>query len=193
MLGIFLDTETSGLDPKKHTVLELAFKIVDVKTGVLCETFTELVAVSKEQWEQSDKLSLQVNGLTWETVSQGKPLTEIQSQVKALFQKHKLTRGEAVFICQNPSFDRGFFSQILDIVTQEKLRIPYHWLDLASMYWAYTMCSHKQFPWNTGFTKDKIAAQFHLPPEEMPHKAINGVNHLLRCYAAMIGFPEQST
>jgi len=192
MLGIFLDIETSGLDPKKHTILELAFKIVDVKTGILHETFTELVSISKEQWAQSDKASLQVNGLTWEMVSQGKPLEEIQSQVKILFQKHKLIRGQSVFICQNPSFDRSFFSQILDIVTQEKMRIPYHWLDLASMYWAYMLCCEKQFPWNTGFTKDKIAAQFHLPAEEMPHKAINGVNHLLRCYEALIGFPEAS-
>ena len=192
MLGIFLDIETSGLDPKKHTILELAFKIVDVKTGILHETFTELVSISKEQWGQSDKASLQVNGLTWEIVNQGKSLEEVQAQVKLLFQKHKLIRGQSVFICQNPSFDRSFFSQILDIVTQEKMRIPYHWLDLASMYWAYMLCCKKQFPWSTGFTKDKIATQFHLPPEEMPHKAINGVNHLLRCYEAMIGFPEAS-
>ena len=53
----------------------------------------------------------------------------------ACFARNKIKRGEAVFICQNPYFDRAFFAQLIDPDTQEKNLWPYHWLDLASMFW----------------------------------------------------------
>ncbi|MBM3191081.1 MAG: 3'-5' exonuclease [Chlamydiae bacterium] len=191
MLGIFLDTETSGLDPKKHKILELAFKIICLTTGQTLETFSQLIAIDSSDWQQSDKTSLQINGLSWDTLQQGKPLGEVQKLVHAIFKKWQLVRGKAVFICQNPSFDRSFFSQIMDIPMQESLLIPYHWLDLASMYWGYAMAQHLTPPWETGFTKDKIAARFHIPSEALPHRALHGVDHLLKCYEAMLGFPKK--
>ena len=33
MLGIFLDSETNGLNPFIHNIIELAYKIVDLATG----------------------------------------------------------------------------------------------------------------------------------------------------------------
>ena len=33
MLGIFLDTETNGLNPFVHSVLEIAFKIINLSNG----------------------------------------------------------------------------------------------------------------------------------------------------------------
>lgn len=195
MLGIFLDTETNGLNPKRHKPIELAFKIIDLLTGEEKDSFNSLITISNEDWGKSDPISLKVSGLTKEKLSHGIPIEEVSAQVKNLFNKHRLIRGEAVFICQNPSFDRAFFSQIIDIETQEKLNIPYHWLDLASMFWSYTMEKAKMhnspFPWETGFTKDKIAQHFHLSTEHQPHRAINGVNHLLLCYEAVVGFPKK--
>lgn len=195
MLGIFLDTETNGLDSKRHHVLEIAFKIIDVADGSLCDTFDSLVSINPEDWKNSDLTSLKVTGLTWEDLKRGKSMEEISAEVKFLLKKHNIIRGKAVFICQNPSFDRAFFSQIIDVNTQESLYLPYHWLDLASMYWAYSIYKAKEkkmkFPWETGFTKDKIAQQFHLSTEEQPHRAINGVNHLIKCYEAVVGFPKK--
>ena len=104
-----------------------------------------------------------------------------------------MIRKKAVFICQNPSFDRGFFSQLIDPDTQEDLNWPYHWLDLASMYWAISMDKAKKqncpFPWETGISKDLIASHYNLPAEDKPHRAMNGVDHLLICYEAVVGFP----
>ncbi|PCI92411.1 hypothetical protein COB11_07425, partial [Candidatus Aerophobetes bacterium] len=42
MLGIFLDTEASGLDAKKHKILEVAFKIVDLSTGEVQDNYESL-------------------------------------------------------------------------------------------------------------------------------------------------------
>ena len=89
-----------------------------------------------------------------------------------------------------------FFSQIVDPDTQETLSWPYHWLDLASMYWAITMQKAIQhqgpLPWETGYSKDLIAKQYQQPPEASPHRAMNGVTHLLVCYKAVVGFPASS-
>lgn len=195
MLGIFLDTETNGLNPKIHRVFEIAFKIVDLKTGSLLEEFCEIVSHPLEVFEKSDPESLKVNGFSWEEVSSGKDPKILSQKILDSFTKWGIRRKKAVFICQNPSFDRIFFSQLIDPDTQELLQWPYHWLDLASMHWALSMNKAKEkgspFPWETGLSKDLIAKFYKLPAEKTPHRAMNGVNHLLECYEAVVGFPEK--
>lgn len=193
MLGIFLDSEANGLNPHKHKLIEIAFKILDVKTGKLKETFQSIVKIPLEEWKKSDPSSLKVNGFTWEEILQGKDAATLAQEIMALFKKWNIQRGSALFICQNPSFDRAFFSQIIDPDIQEKLGWPYHWLDLASMYWAETIKKGSDgqvaYPWETGVSKDRISEVYKLPPEEKPHRALNGVNHLLLCYQSIVGFP----
>lgn len=193
VLGIFLDTETNGLNPNKHKIIEIAFKIVDVTTGAQKVEFQTLISQSEDIWKKSDPESLKINGFTWEEISQGPQSLDISEKIKRVFKQMDIRRGAAVFICQNPSFDRIFFSQLIDPDEQEKLQWPYHWLDLASMYWAESIRKAKnregRFPWETGFSKDRIASSFHLQSEEKPHRAMNGVNHLLLCYEAVVGFP----
>jgi oligoribonuclease len=192
VLGVFLDTETNGLNARKHRVLELAYTLLDMETGAHRGEFQSIVYQSHELWQQSDPESLRVNGFTWEEISQGKKSDEIQKAVVAHFEQEGIRRGKAVFICQNPSFDRAFLSQLIDPDLQEKLGWPYHWLDLASMYWVESLRIGRKepsrLPWNTGFSKDRIAAAYHLPPEEKPHRAMNGVHHLILCYRAVVGF-----
>jgi oligoribonuclease len=193
MLGIFLDTETNGLDPYVHRALEIAIKLLDLHTGEEKASFQTVISQDLAVWEKSDLDSLKVNSFTWEKTSKGKPEKITREEIISLFNQHEIKRNKAVFICQNPSFDRAFFSQIIPTETQEMLKWPYHWLDLASMYWATCMNKAKKektaFPWEIGFSKDKIAANFSLPMEEKPHRAMNGVNHLIICYEAVVGFP----
>ena len=193
VLGIFLDTETNGLNFQKHRIVEIAYQIIDVFTGEVKDTFHSLISVSAEDWQKSDPESLKVNGFKWEEVAQGAPIPAVVDKICASFLKNGIKRGEAVFICQNPSFDRAFFSQLIDGDAQEKLLWPYHWLDLASMYWAEAMkkgaTGTGNYPWETGYSKDKIAVTYSLPTEAQPHRAMNGVNHLLLCYKNVVGFP----
>ena len=195
MLGIFLDTETNGLNSQIHKILELAYKIVDLKTGKIQEEYEAVIAQPIEVWEKSDRESLRVNGFSWNEIERGTSVKLASQEIINSFTKWGIRRKKAVFICQNPSFDRVFFSQLIDPDTQEMLSWPYHWLDLASMYWSRAMYLAKQkegpFPWDTGFSKDLIATAYHLPAEKKPHRAMNGVSHLLLCYQAVVGFPEQ--
>lgn len=194
MIGIFLDTETNGLNAKIHKIVEIAFKIVDLRTGELKDEFQAIMSHPIEAWEKSDPESLKVNGFKWEEVSQGKSSRQVAQEIIDLFAKWGIRRKKAVFICQNPSFDRTFFSQLIDADTQEILSWPYHWLDLASMYWSMAMSRAKEqkgpLPWETGVSKDLIARFYNLPAEDKPHRAMNGVTHLLLCYQAVVGFPE---
>jgi DNA polymerase-3 subunit epsilon/oligoribonuclease len=192
MLGIFLDTETNGLNPFRHRVLEIALKVVDLQTGEVKASYESVVNQPQHIWESSDPSSLKVNGFTFEKVAQGKPGSLVATEITKILQQNQVRRGSAVFICQNPSFDRIFFGQLIDPDIQESLQWPYYWLDLASMYWAEAIRRGKQnpahFPWNTGISKDRIASVYHLQGEANPHQAMNGVNHLLICYEKVIGF-----
>src|SRR5262249_43527499 len=120
---------------------------------------------------------------------------QVGQQIIHLFSQLKIERGRAVFICQNPAFDRGFFTQLVDIYTQDRLHWPYHWLDLASMYWASIeqKCLQQQapFPERINLSKNEIARAYNLPPEVEPHRALNGVHHLIACYQAVLGIPLQ--
>jgi oligoribonuclease len=79
----------------------------------------------------------------------------------------------------------------VDVYTQEKLNWPYHWLDLASMYWVAffqkKVSLGEPIPQKMSLSKNDIASQYQLPVEDLPHKALNGVNHLLLCYQAVLG------
>ncbi len=194
MLGVFLDSEANGLNPRIHKIVEIAFQIVDLKTGSLKSKYQSLISYPFTDWERSDPSSLKVTGFTWEEVSRGKSLTQVSQEIIDCFKNEGVRRKKAVFICQNPSFDRTYFGQIVDPDTQELLNLPYHWLDLASMHWALSMEKAKAhlgpFPWEGGLSKDKIAKFYQLPPEDSPHRAMNGVMHLLECYKAVVGFPQ---
>lgn len=192
MLGIFLDTETNGLNAFKHHMLEIAFKIVDLSSGDILAEYETTLYIDKESWVLSNPESLKVNGFTYDQVAKGKSPSTAALEITSLLQKHHCVRGKSVFICQNPSFDRMFFSKLIDPDVQEELKWPYYWLDLASMYWAESRKKGREdstkLPWMTGFSKDKIASVYGLPPEKNPHRAMNGVNHLLLCYEKIIGF-----
>lgn len=190
MYAVFLDSETNGLNPLKHSILEIAYKIVDVRSGEVIESYESVIAQPKVVWEKSDPSSLEVNGFTWDEVRLGRDPKEVAGAIITSFARGHVRRGEAVFICQNPSFDRAFFSQLIDPDLQEALGWPYHWLDLASMYWAKRMHSSPK-PFETGVSKDKIAKVYGLPIETKPHRAMNGVDHLLACYDAVVGLRSE--
>ncbi len=190
MLAIFLDQETTGLDPERHKTIEIAFKIIDVSTDEVRTSYESIVQQPPEVWERHDPFSIQINGFSWKMVSGGKPFDAVSNEIKQCFIQNGIRRGKAVFVCQNPSFDRAFFNHLVSVDEQEKLKWPYHWLDLASMYWAARMKISKAvndpFPKEIILSKDKIAEFYGLPPENKPHKAMNGVDHLILCYQALV-------
>ena len=187
--GVFLDTETIGLNWTKHTVLEIALRILDLSSGEEFASYSSFINIGEEAWKKSSIDSLKFTGIQWEDIKDAPTKEKIKKDLLQLFKTHKIRRGEAVFICQNPTFDRIFFSHLIETESQEKSSLPYNWLDLASMFWAKQIASNVS-PHLIELSKDKIARLYHLPPEAMPHKALNGVDHLNACYEQVVGFPN---
>lgn len=190
MLGVFLDTETSGLDPFVHVPLEIAFLIVDLFSGRELVTFSRVFQVNDAAWERRDLKSIEINGLAQQDLKAGVTCSQAAQEIEVLFSKYSITNDRALFICQNPAFDRPFFTQIVPAYRQEELQWPYHWLDLASMYWALKAKDlQKTSPYGLPVSKNTIAKALGLPPESNPHRALNGARHLLACYERLVGFP----
>lgn len=194
MLGIFLDLETSGLDHRCHRVLELAFRVIDLFSTNELASLNTVIHQGSDVWSQRDLASIEVNGFTYERLKEGIPEEKVSEVILETFSKVGIHRKNSVFICQNPSFDRPFFSQLVPTYRQEQLQWPYHWLDLASMHWAVEMRQQMQSPSSSlqhiSLSKDSIAQSYHLPREKKPHRAMNGVDHLILCYWAVM---NQST
>lgn len=191
MRAIFLDIETTGLDASKHRPIDIGLKIVHVNSGCYTASYQSILKIAPEAWALRDPVSIDINGFTWEQICTGKEVSNVGKEIITLFTEQGIQRGQAVFICQNPAFDRGFFNQIIDVYTQERLNWPYHWLDLASMFWALLVQKSKQenipFPEQIVISKNEIAKKYNLPPEAEPHRAIKGVEHLIQCYEAVLG------
>ena len=212
--AIFIDIESNGLDPALHRCLEVAFRVVDVHSGEEKVSYSSLVKQDEATWARSDRVSLSINGFTWEQVQQGKHEHEVMEEIIAAFNQLGIHRTNSFFLAQNPSFDRAFFSQLISISQQDHYQWPYHWLDFASMYWALYMKRMQQAQVGQekarqmqagqtqqaqqglggesqccpSLSKDVIAAQVGLPPEEKPHRAMRGVEHLIACYAHVVGW-----
>ncbi|NGX56082.1 MAG: DNA polymerase III PolC-type [Candidatus Anoxychlamydiales bacterium] len=196
MFGIFLDTETNGLNPYINKIFEIAFKIIDLYTGDIIDEYQSLIKIDKSIFESSNLKSLEITGFTFEELQKGKDISIIQNELITIFKKYTLTDENSFFICQNPSFDRIFVSQIIPPELQTEFNWPYHWLDLASMFWSIsikTKESNKPFLWQNNLSKDIIATTYNLPKEKLPHRAMNGVNHLILCYKSVVGFPFEET
>jgi oligoribonuclease len=186
MLGIFLDCETNGLNPLRHRVLEIAIKCVDLQTGKHFYQYSSIIYHPLNIWAKSNKKSLLINGFTYDEVKMSKKDEKIVADdIVNLFLENNTSRKNAVYICQNPSFDRLFFSQLISIEKQNELFWPYHWFDFASMFFSLT-ADKKNI---SSFSKDSIAEYYGIEKEKKPHRAQNGVDHLLLCYETIIGFP----
>jgi oligoribonuclease len=192
MLAIFLDIEATGLDLLIHRALEIACKIIDLSTGKELATYQSIIKQPSSVWEKRDLTSIEINGFTWEKVQGGQDEFVVQQEIIELFNQWNVKRGKAVYICQNPAFDRNCFSLLIDIHIQEQYKWPYHWLDFASMFWALQIKHYRQknlpLPQEMSISKNAIAQHYHLPIEISPHSAMNGVDHLILCYRTVFGF-----
>ena len=189
MLGVFVDIETSGLDPFIHVPIDIGLVVVDLATGRELSSYETLLSVTEEEWQAKDPSSSEIHGISFEQlVGEGISRTSAAKAIEGLLTSLQITNETAFFICQNPSFDRPFFAKIIPQYRQEALRWPYHWLDLASMYWAL-IAGQGSAQGSVCVSKNVIASALGLPPEERPHRAINGVRHLISCYERLVGYP----
>lgn len=197
MLAVFLDLETTGLDPTQHRIIDLAYEIIDLTNRCKLAKYTTVIHQPYTIWQKNDPASIQVNGFTWEMLQQGKTEEEVRAEVISQFDAFHINRSTAFFICQNPAFDRSFFYQLASVSLQEKKQWPYHWLDLASMYfalnWKELQNGGMQQTDSSPLSKNSIATAYNLPTEPLPHRAANGVSHLIACFERLMQIEFSNT
>ena len=184
MKAVFVDIETTGLDFDIHVIVEFAMVCVDLCTNEEVFAYSSCMTLDADDWRKADPKALDVNGFSYPIPYQTKKDWEVGKEIEALLVMHNIKKGQAFFMCQNPSFDRPFFLQLMCQQRIDELEMPYHWLDLASMYWIKVLSpqlSYEGFKY-ASMSKDCIAHSLGLPPEEKPHRAMNGVRHLISCY-----------
>jgi len=188
MYLIFVDTETSGLDPKIHNVLEIAMIIYNLTTKSVVDEYQRIVRINRMQFRRAQEGALKCNGFTFQELQdKGVYIGVVQEEVEAWFIKNGINRWNSKFIAQNCSFDRAFFFELIDEERQRDMKLPYHWLDFPSMNFALTLRDEENIdPMKIPFSKDHIAQVNNIPPEDKPHRAMNGVKHLLLLYQNIV-------
>lgn len=178
---VFMDIETTGLDFDIHVALEIAIVIVDYSNNESRSEYVSCITCDAEDWKRSDLEAFRVNGFNPECLWSGKKCHEVGKEVEIFLIENGVVKDKAFFMCQNPSFDRPFFLQLMSQERMRELNMPYHWLDLASMFWIKYVSSFSVDEVHS-LSKDSIARYLDIDPESYPHIAINGVNHLIKCY-----------
>lgn len=114
----FLDTETTGLDPSLHEVIEFAAIVVDDTKGTVVRYQTKIKPV---QIETAHPKALEVNGYSPEAWGDAAPMTKVGHEIATLLDK-------CVLVGHNVSFDEAMLKANMAKAKVEA-RIPYRKID----------------------------------------------------------------
>lgn len=107
---LFIDTETTGLDPKKHAIIQIA-GIVDIDEQVVEEFDFSMKPIDGKLFETR---ALEVNGLSMDAINGFNPSAKIFSMFKSMMAQYinQFDKNDKfVFLAYNASFDYGFVKQ----------------------------------------------------------------------------------
>jgi DNA polymerase-3 subunit epsilon len=176
---IFMDTETTGLNPEEHELIEIALKRLDPKTLEVMGSYHVLVLPSVPPTPEVAA----INGYDetkWK--AQGaKPNLETED-----FEKMEALLQGATPAGQNPSFDMSFLRAAWAAVFEHgSLQVPfpkmdYHQLDLAALAWPLYVAG--VLP---GLSLRHTRKLFGLPGEQ-EHRAMADVDDSIAVYKAML-------
>jgi DNA polymerase III subunit alpha, Gram-positive type len=169
---ILTDVETTGLDPRRHEIIDIGAIKIDQNLNVLGRFATK---VKPQFLGSADPVALKINGYSpdaWGCAEH--PWT-------AFHDFHKFSAGE-ILAGWNVAFEFMFLKdafqeyQVADIMTSyAHLRI-----DLPSIAWAL-------IPGLKKFSLNAVGAHFYIPPEFEPHTAIGGAEYELEVFRHLKG------
>ena len=162
---VFVDTETTGLDPQIHEIIEIS--VVRVSQKWIAGEKPEFTVVDEwsakvrpENIKTADPASLRVNGYT---------VTGWNNSIlmrDALVEFSKRTAG-AIMVAHNVAFDAAFIDMNLSNYELPN-RMHYHRLDTVSM--AYAKLHH--IPDVTRFSLGELCKYFNITNTD-PHSALS--------------------
>lgn len=167
---ILTDVETTGLDPRRHEIIDIGAIKIDQNLNVL-ERFATKVKPLYLGPASPD--ALKINGYSPETwINASHPWTAINE-----FQKFS---ADGILAAWNITFEFSFLTEMFQEY-QVRNDMDYHRIDLPSIAWALIIPRLEKFSLNA------VGAHFNIPPEAEPHTGIGGAEYELEVFRHLKG------
>lgn len=127
MTRLWVDTETTGLIPRKHEIIEIAILTETVLPGgggTITESWSTKIRPARI--EEAEPKALEVNGYRAEEWAGAPTFDEVAADIA------KRLASSTVICGHNVSFDIGFIEGAFDRLGQ-KVRMPYHKVDTVTL------------------------------------------------------------
>jgi len=178
---LWVDTETTGLNPSEHEIIEIAVVTETVHadgSGSIVSGWSAKIAPARI--EAADPKALQVNGYTPEKWKDAPLFSAVANELAELLASGSIVCGH------NVGFDVGFIEAAFARIGR-KVRIPYHKLDTVTMAYA---------AWNDagtgpGLSLDKLRKHLAMPTEGSHSAMKDAEDARLVYYAALKTIKER--
>jgi len=155
----FTDIETTGLDFRKHEIIEIGAVLFHAETGNILKTFNE--KVMPKSIELGDSKAMSINGFSFNDWIRSITLEE------AMKKYQEFSEG-SMFAAHNMIFDYSFLDE-----ASEKTNVPLifgrHKIDLPSLAWAKGLFSEIPI-----MSLKNLCLYFEIEPEPAIHRALTG-------------------
>jgi DNA polymerase III subunit epsilon len=164
---LLIDLETTGLDPQKHEIIQLAAVLLDKKT--LKEKNYYSSFIKPRHWRKADPESLKVNGITFDQV---KNAPSLQSVLKEF---HKLFPPKDVIFSYYVGVTDVVFMKAAYKKIGKDFPFDYHTFNIWGLFYPYLavknkLNSKKDF---SGFGLGHLVKIFKIQAPEKMHDALN--------------------
>jgi len=168
---IVLDIETTGLDPKRHSIIEIGAIDFHNPTNYFNEKCQIWIGA------EVDPGALEVNGFTLEEIQDQKIIS--QEELISNFKIWTDSIEDKTIAGQNVDFDISFL-----IESTKRFGQNFNWgkrkVDQHSIVYAHYLKRNIKPPVKDGMSNldsDTIMNYVGLPPEPRPHRALNGAKY----------------
>ena len=170
---IIVDFETTGLNPRRHDIIEIGAIRVDQENLLEQDRFNNRVRIQNPNTVQP--VAMQVNGYNADVWEDAPPLAEVMEPFSDFI-------AGGVLAAWNITFEYGFLSEAF---TRTNIPDPmdHHRIDIPTLAWL-------KFPRLEHFSQNDIAKILGLPPEPEPQRAITGADYAWTILRAMKGNNE---
>ena len=168
---VFLDCETTGLDPQVHEMIEVAAVVAHPNKNGVPPTMFE-AKIKPEHIERAHPKALEVNGYNEQEWENARPLQEVLPEFLSFLEG-------AVIGGQNTRFDVGFINAAIDRLGLA-VRVDYHVLDVSTLAYEHLVPLGLK-----SLSLRKICDFLGIQPEPGIHRALNGAKRALDVYYAL--------
>lgn len=175
---LFLDLETSGIDPKWAGILSVG---ACTEREDLADYYAECRLQTNESW---DPKSQEVNGIPFERVCSTSKLPTFSDVAPTLLQYieqacHSFHDKQVILVGQNVG---SFDLQFLKAKWPQSLRFPFSYRTV-DLHTAGYMSSGQSL------NSDALSDHLCMELEPKPHNALNGVRHAREMFKRLVGLP----